>query len=1155
MPPPAASVDYRASSDFKFNIDLNCNFNSQNIDCCNFNTGSSSSATTSIPAVGRASAARPKPRLVKHRRSSKAASSSTAAAAASVDSGINPFRSVSSQNVDTSNCLNNNNQFENLGFVFGVSNNVVNNVAAEATVSGVRESGNTDSLNEASNLHKQEPSFSENFMNKESCSTEGVEFSFGANSKDQIGVGNVKLGGNGAESVLSDELKKLNIDNIEKGAQKNGYGLNNENVSKSGDQFYVFKTGGVRFDVCCGSSVPLKSDVNGTNLYGYKEGVNGGKMGAFGPQCSDDNVFVFGNIGDFTKVGENSSQSSACLAENEGVRAAEDVLSSSFSFSSLDAEVGKAKSEAGSSSGERKVGSSSSDLHEGSGVSFSGFKIPHFDIPISFAANLASEFCKKPEPSIKTRGLKDKSSKKMKAKLRQSKHTKPRPVQNPLSSEGDTQAQEASECYSPMDFSPYEDTTSNDVPLSAHDTTYQTKVTGGNSFAVNTEPLLNDCGIGISSKKNNHGGEAAQFPISSDKASGDEEKFTFNSSHSAQKPVSSLKRLQRRKYRMKTAISSKVRGTSLDSTPDLSKLQDVGGNFSASARKDKHENEAGEEFGFEAFSTAEKACEKWRRRGNEAYEKGELSKAEDFYTWGVNCVPPNDSSGVAYTPLVRCYSNRAATRMALGRMREALQDCLMAVKLDPAFHRAQIRAANCYLQLGEVEEAMQCFGKCVGSSNVLCLDRKVVISASDGIQKCQKVIECTNRSAELLKLRTSDAAADALQCIAEAMLISLYSEKLLEMKAQAFCILSRHEEAIILCQKTRDFAEKNPVVAPSGNNNANDSPSNVRLWRYRTLAKCHFHLGNLEMALDHLDKQESSDKAEESSDLLAFTIKELLKQKTAGNTAFHSGKHAEAIEHYTSAILSSMESRPFAAICFCNRAAAYQALGQIADAISDCSLAIALDENYAKAVSRRATLHEMIRDYKQAATDLQRLSSLLQKETMEKSKQSGSGKGKELRQVQQRLSQMEEEARREVPLDLYLILGVKKSDTASEIKKAYRKAALRHHPDKAAQSLVKSGEVGEEGRHWKDIAELVHKDSDRLFKMIGEAYAVLSDPTKREEYDDEEEMRKTLKESNSYRNNTRRYSDYYSQGYPFERSSSRRYWQDSYKTYSHSHRR
>jgi DnaJ family protein C protein 7 len=33
-------------------------------------------------------------------------------------------------------------------------------------------------------------------------------------------------------------------------------------------------------------------------------------------------------------------------------------------------------------------------------------------------------------------------------------------------------------------------------------------------------------------------------------------------------------------------------------------------------------------------------------------------------------------------------------------------------------------------------------------------------------------------------------------------------------------------------------------------------------------------------------------------------------------------------------------------------------------------------------------------------------------------------------------------------------------------------------------------------RLWKEIGEEVRKDTDKLFKMIGEAYAVLSDPAK-----------------------------------------------------------
>lgn len=104
--------------------------------------------------------------------------------------------------------------------------------------------------------------------------------------------------------------------------------------------------------------------------------------------------------------------------------------------------------------------------------------------------------------------------------------------------------------------------------------------------------------------------------------------------------------------------------------------------------------------------------------------------------------------------------------------------------------------------------------------------------------------------------------------------------------------------------------------------------------------------------------------------------------------------------------------------------------------------------------------------------------------------------------------------------------GCKPSDTSADIKKAYRKAALKHHPDKvlaftpcssilirimgpfnscffiitwwnfqAGQFLART-DSGDEGRLWKEISQEIHKDADRLFKMIGEAYAVLSDPDK-----------------------------------------------------------
>lgn len=194
----------------------------------------------------------------------------------------------------------------------------------------------------------------------------------------------------------------------------------------------------------------------------------------------------------------------------------------------------------------------------------------------------------------------------------------------------------------------------------------------------------------------------------------------------------------------------------------------------------------------------------------------------------------------------------------------------------------------------------------------------------------------------------------------------------------------------------------------------------------------------------------------------------------------------------------------------------------------------------------------MIRDYGQAASDLRRLVSILTKQVEEKTNQSGAADrsnscANDLRHARLRLAEIEEEARKEIPLDMYLILGISPSVSASEIKKAYRKAALKHHPDKASQSLAKS-DNGDD-RLWKAIAAEVHKDADRLFKMIGEAYAVLADSIKRLRYDAEEEMRNAQKKRTGS-STSRAQTD--AQYHPFETSSSRRQWREVWRSYGNS---
>ena len=63
--------------------------------------------------------------------------------------------------------------------------------------------------------------------------------------------------------------------------------------------------------------------------------------------------------------------------------------------------------------------------------------------------------------------------------------------------------------------------------------------------------------------------------------------------------------------------------------------------------------------------------------------------------------------------------------------------------------------------------------------------------------------------------------------------------------------------------------------------------------------------------------------------------------------------------------------------------------------------------------------------------------------------------------------------------DYYEILGISKQADAKEIKKAYRKLAIKYHPDKNPND----------------------KNAENKFKEAAEAYDVLSKPEKKQRYD------------------------------------------------------
>jgi len=191
-------------------------------------------------------------------------------------------------------------------------------------------------------------------------------------------------------------------------------------------------------------------------------------------------------------------------------------------------------------------------------------------------------------------------------------------------------------------------------------------------------------------------------------------------------------------------------------------------------------------------------------------------------------------------------------------------------------------------------------------------------------------------------------------------------------------------------------------------------------------------------------------------------------KKEEGNSAFKTSKWSEAYDLYTDALAIDPYNKYTNAKLYFNRATVAAKLKKLKESIEDCNAALNLDEKYMKALLRRAKSYMEMEMYEEAVRDY---------ETAMRSDRGN-------HEYRQLLQHAKVELKKSKRKDYYKILGVERGATEEEIKRAYRKRALVHHPD----------------RH-SNATEDEKKEHEKKFKEIGEAYGVLSDSKKRSRYD------------------------------------------------------
>jgi len=375
-------------------------------------------------------------------------------------------------------------------------------------------------------------------------------------------------------------------------------------------------------------------------------------------------------------------------------------------------------------------------------------------------------------------------------------------------------------------------------------------------------------------------------------------------------------------------------------------------------------------------------------------------------------------------------SNRAAAYMSAGKYEDALEDCKKAASLEPNNSKILLRLARIYTSLGQPEEAIATFGRIHPAPSA-----KDTAAAREMLQHV---------NAAKGAIRDGTAASMVLYALDKA-------ERLLgvgALKPRKWQLM--RGEALLKMGDAHALGEAQNIAMSMLRSNSLD-PEGLVL-RGRAL----YAGGDNEKAIAHFRKALSCDPDFKDAVKWLRIVQKLTRTKEEADSDLKARKYKEAIEKYTSALDIDLANKQTNAKMLRNMATAKIQLKQYDEAIADCEKAISLDPSYINARKTKANALGQAERWEDAVREWKAIQEM----------------DPEDRTIAKEIRKAELELKKSQRKDYYKILAVDKNADDNQIKKAYRKLAIVHHPDKNPGD----------------------KEAEARFKDISEAYETLSDP-------------------------------------------------------------